>query len=92
MVTQVYKKATFTDKINQYFKTIKQEVIFRKLKHTYTNQVFFRVDSVKKAAKNWLDYTEKRKKLKRILEGTKVEVYTKNKIERIKATRSKGVG
>ena len=55
------------DKINIYFKTIKQEVIYRQLKHSYTNQVFFRVDSVKKAAQHWMNYTEKRKKLKRIL-------------------------
>ena len=92
MIGQVYKKATFMDVINNYLRTIKQEYAFKELENTYTNQIFFRVDSVKKAASHWMEYAEKRKKLKRILKGSQVEPYIMNRIERVKATRSKGVG
>ena len=68
------------DTINSYLKTIKQQFIFQELKNTYTNQIFFRVDSVKKAAHHWMDYAEKRKKLKRILQGSEVEPYIMNRI------------
>ena len=80
MIGQVYKKATFTDVINNYLKTIKQEYVFKELKNSYTNQIFFRVDSVRKVASHWMEYAEKRKKLKRLLKGSEVEPYIMNRI------------
>ena len=76
------------DKINRYLKTFKQLKTFEEKKASHTNIEFFKLESVRKTAQHWINYTQKKKKLRRILAGTEALKFTQNKLEVLKATRT----
>lgn len=91
VVNQVYKRATFADVLNKYFVGFKDIVTFHHLRHTVTNEAFFQREFIKDAADHWMNYAAKKKKLRRLLEGTPAEECLLNKLERIRKSRSNGV-
>jgi putative ribosome biogenesis GTPase RsgA len=56
-----------------------------------TNEAFFQREFVKVAATHWVEYAQKKKKLRRLFQGTPAEDLLMNKLERIECNRSPGV-
>lgn len=92
VITQVHKRANYTDSIANYLAAFTVALQYHKAKHTVTNLTFFRIEEARKAATHWVEFTAKKAKLRRILEGTKGEELLLNSLERAKRHRSEGVG
>ena len=73
VVGQVYKRANFADTLNRYFLALRDAAHYQRLRHTTTNEAFFHRQLVRDAASHWLRFTEKKRKLRRLLQGTPAE-------------------
>jgi hypothetical protein len=92
VVGQVHKQASFTDRINDALRTLRQCCLFHRLRLTSASQALVGAESARKAAQHWVHYTAQRQKLRRLLAGSQAAECTLNRIERARVTRSQGVG